>query len=64
MAGVPGSSKQKPYAGPMYSEGTKEMDSQKNVGPVHGPVGIGGSVPDVLDYVHDEDKSGGKLRTK
>ena len=53
-AGVPGSSKDKPYAGPLYSEGTKEMDSKKNMGPVHGPAGGGDvSVPDPMDYMKD-----------
>ena len=57
MAGVPGSSKAKPYAGPLYSGGTKEQDSHNNVGSVHGPKG-GVSSPDPLGYgVH---KSKGK----
>lgn len=50
MGGVPGSSKKKPYAGPQYSNGTKEMDSHKNVGAVDGPKG-GMDVPDPLNYV-------------
>lgn len=41
--------KQKPYAGPMYSGGTKYTDSKENVGPVHGPKG-GKSIPDPLGY--------------
>jgi len=64
MPGVPGSSKKQPYAGPMYSDGTKEQDSKKNMGPVHGPVDMKGAVPDILDYVVDEDKAGGQARTK
>lgn len=52
MGGVPGSTKSKPYAGPQYSKGTKEMDSKENMGPVEGPKGGGDFVvPDPLGYV-------------
>jgi len=46
----------------MYSDGTKEMDSKKNVGPVHGPTSPEGTIPDILHYAPDhEDASGGKV---
>jgi hypothetical protein len=46
----------------MYGDGTKEMDSHKNMGPVHGPNAgheQGGTfdVPDPLDYGSDENKA-------
>lgn len=49
MPGVPGTSKSKPMASPMYSGGTKEQDSKQNVGPVAGPKS-GKSTPDPLGY--------------
>ena len=64
MSGVPGTSKKQPYAGPMYSEGTPQQDSKSNMGKVHGPVDMKGAVPDILDYVVDEDKAGGRAKTK
>ena len=64
MAGVPGTSKKAPLASPMYSGGTAQQDSKNNMGSVHGPVDMKGKVPDILDYVADEDKSGGRLTTK
>lgn len=54
MGGVPGSTKSKPYAGPVYSKGTKEMDSKENMGPVEGPKSEM-SVPDPLGYVKERD---------
>lgn len=53
MGGVPGSTKQKPYAGPVYSDGTKEMDSKENQGPVHGPKSSDAQAPDPLGYVKE-----------
>ena len=49
MPGVPGSTKGSPYAGPMYSGGTKDQDSKNNVGSVAGPKG-GKATPDPLGY--------------
>lgn len=54
-AGVPGSSKQKPYAGPLYSSGTKESDSKENMGPVEGPTSADLTPPDPLGYVSGKD---------
>lgn len=55
MAGVPGSTKAKPYAGPLYSKGTKEMDSKENMGPVEGPTAGDAKAPDPLGYgVHKD----------
>lgn len=50
MPGVPGTSKAKPYAGPLYSKGTKEMDSKENMGPPEGPDGNDAKAPDPLGY--------------
>lgn len=55
MGGVPGSSKAKPYAGPLYSKGTKEMDSKENMGPVDGPTSADLNPPDPLGYVREKD---------
>jgi len=37
------------YLGPLYSDGTAEMDSKKNQGPVEGPKG-GLPIPDPLGF--------------
>ena len=41
--------KSKPYAGPMYSSGTKDMDTKNTSGPVAGPT-VGKGTPDPLNY--------------
>lgn len=56
MAGVPGATKAKPYAGPVYSGGTSHQDSKDNMGMPAGPKG-GQSSPDPLGYgVHKKGK--------
>jgi hypothetical protein len=42
--------KNKPYAGPMYSSGTKDLDVSNQMGKVEGPK-TGKSVPDPLGYI-------------
>ena len=55
MGGVPGSTKAKPYAGPLYSKGTKEQDSKENMGPPAGPTSADAKAPDPLGYgVHKD----------
>lgn len=57
MAGVPGSSKSSPYAGPVFSAGTKDQDSKNNQGAVAGPKG-GMKIPDPFGYKSGSAKKG------
>lgn len=59
MPGVPGSTKSNPYAGPMYSPGTKEMDTKDTVGKVHGPK-TSLPVPDPMGYRPGQSAGSGK----
>ena len=57
MGGVPGATKKNPYAGPVYSSGTKEMDAKNNQGSVAGPKG-GMSSPDPMNLKINKNKGG------